>query len=119
MEERRRYKRLDLEVTLELERLDEGEIETLRYARVSVEDLSKTGIGFCSSLDLEVGSIYNAKLLIWTKEVIWTVIKIVRRVEKDGQYEYGGHFVGMTEADALKIQIYQMFQDAEEEQEGR
>lgn len=119
MEERRRYKRLELDVTLELERLDEGEIETLRYAHVSVEDLSKTGIGFRSNLDLQVGSIYNAKIQIWTKEIIWTVIKIVRKSEKDGRYEYGGHFVGMTEADALKIQIYQMFQDAEEEQKGK
>lgn len=114
MDDRRRYKRLELDVTLELERLDEGEIQTLRYAHVSVEDLSKTGIGFRSNLDLEVGSIFNARIQIWTKEVIESVIKLVRKNPKEGYIEYGGHFVGMTEADALKIQIYQMFTDAEQ-----
>lgn len=116
MEERRRYKRLELDVTLELERLDEGDIQTLRFAHVSVEDLSKTGIGFRSNLDLEIGSIYNARIQIWTKEVIESVIKLVRKNPKEEYYEYGGHFVGMTEADALKIQIYQMFNEAEQNQ---
>lgn len=114
MEERRRHKRLDLDVTLELERLDEGNIQTLRYAHVQVEDLSKTGIGFSSDVDLEIGSIYNSRIQIWTKEVIETIIKIVRKNPREGVYEYGGHFVGMTEADALKIQIYQMFNEVEE-----
>ena len=44
------------------------------------------------------------------------MIKLVRKNPKEEYYEYGGHFVGMTEADALKIQIYQMFNEAEQNQ---
>lgn len=113
MEERRKSKRLELDVTLKLERLDENGVATLKYVHISVQDISKSGIGFRSEQKLEVGSFYNARLQIWTKEVIDTVIKIIRRDEQDNSYRYGGQFVGMADADALKIEIYQMFSDAE------
>jgi hypothetical protein len=32
-------------------------------------------------------------------------------VDKDGGYQYGGSFIGMTETDALKIDIYQIFNE--------
>jgi hypothetical protein len=78
---------------------------------VDVTDLSRTGIGFKSQQMLETGTYYDAKIQIWTKEVIDTVIEIVRRVDKDGGYQYGGIFIGMTETDALKIDIYQIFNE--------
>ena len=46
MEEKRRHKRLELDVTVELERLDEDGVTTLRYSHVEVVDISRTGIGF-------------------------------------------------------------------------
>lgn len=113
MEERRRNKRLELNVELQLERLDEGDITTLKYTRVEVKDISKTGMGFASPRELEIGSMYNIRLQIWTKEIIETVIKIVRRDKMGSLYQYGCQFVGMTDTDALKIQIYQMFNDAQ------
>ncbi len=112
MEERRRCKRLALDVSLELERLDKGGITTLKYVHVEVSDLSKTGIGFHCEQDLEVGSFYNAKLEIWTKEIIDAILKIVRKKEGADGFQYGGSFVGMTDPDALKIEIYQMFEEA-------
>ena len=36
MEERRKHKRLDLEVMVELERLDEESVTTLKYVHVEV-----------------------------------------------------------------------------------
>lgn len=114
MQERRRNKRLDLNVSLEIERLDEGEgITTLKLVEVQVKDLSKTGIGFETKYPLKIGTYYNAKLVIWTKEVIPCVIEVVRGVENEDRFDYGGIFVGMTEADALKIEIYQLFNEAE------
>ena len=99
-QERRRHKRLDLEVSVELERLDEGGVTTLKYATVNVVDISKSGVGFTSNEVLEVGSFYDVKLQIWTKEVINAVVEIVRR-----------SFVGMPETDSLKIEIYQIFNE--------
>ncbi|MGN0481998.1 MAG: PilZ domain-containing protein [Lachnospiraceae bacterium] len=111
MTEKRRYKRLDLDVSLEMERLDEEGMTTLRYAHVQVKDISRSGIGFLSAQKLEIGSYYDAKIQIWTKEVIDAVIEIVRRDREGDGYHYGGVFIGMMDTDALKIDIYQIFND--------
>jgi D-mannonate dehydratase len=111
MEEKRKHKRLDLDVNVQLERLDEEGITTLKYVHVEVTDISRSGIGFKSQQELETGTYYDAKVQIWTKEVIDAVIEIVRREDKDEGYQYGGIFIGMTETDALKIDIYQIFND--------
>ena len=42
MEEKRKHKRLELDVTVELERLDEDGVTTLRYSHVEVVDISRT-----------------------------------------------------------------------------
>ena len=114
MEEKRRNKRLELDVTVELERLDKDEMTTLKYAHVETTDLSKSGIGFKSKQKLEVGSFYNTKLQIWTKEVIEAIIEIVRCEETKDGYEYGGVFIGMLDTDAMKIDIYQIFSEYKE-----
>ncbi len=112
MDERRRSKRLPLNVNLEIERLTQSQgITTVKYVEVMISDLSKTGIGFTTSVPLEIGSFYNARVSIWTKETIDAVIEIVRSVKRGDMYEYGGVFVGMPEADAVKIEIYQLFEE--------
>ena len=46
------------------------------------------------------------------KEVVDAVIEIVRRdALPEGGYKYGCRFIGMTDTDALKIDIYQIFND--------
>lgn len=114
MEDRRRCKRLDLDVSVQLERLDNKGLTTLRFLHVKVNDISKTGVGFYADQKLELGTYYDTKIQIWTKEVIDTVIELVRCEEADGSYHYGGVFIGMTETDALKIEIYQIFNELED-----
>jgi hypothetical protein len=111
MEEKRKHKRLDLEVNVQLERLDEDRVTTVKYVSVDVTDLSRSGIGFKSKVALETGTYYDAKIQIWTKEVVDAVIEVVRRTESEDGYTYGGIFIGMTDTDALKIDIYQMFNE--------
>lgn len=111
MEEKRKHKRLDLDVTVQLERLDKDGVTTLRYVHVDITDLSRSGIGFKASQELEVGTYYDTKLTIWTKEVIDAVIEIVRRDNAKEGYTYGAEFIGMTDTDALKIDIYQIFNE--------
>lgn len=113
MEEKRKHKRLDLDVDIQLERLDEAGVTTLKYVHVDVTDLSRSGIGFTCAKELETGTYYDTKIQIWTKEIVDAVIEIIRRVEKDGVYQYGAVFIGMTDTDALKIDIYQMFSEIE------
>lgn len=57
MEERRKHKRLDLEVMVELERLDEESVTTLKYVHVEVTDISRSGLGFKSKEILRLGAI--------------------------------------------------------------
>lgn len=111
MEEKRKHKRLDLDVSVQLERLDEDGVTTLKYVHVNVTDISRSGLGFRANQKLEVGTYYDTKIQIWTKEVVDAVIEIVRGEERDGEYHYGAIFIGMTDTDALKIDIYQIFND--------
>ena len=109
MEERRRSKRLDLDVSVQLERLDTDGVTTLKFIHVDVVDVSKTGIGFTATQKLEAGTYYDMKLQIWTKEIIDAVVEIVR--VEENEKGYGAVFVGMTETNALKIEIYQLFNE--------
>ncbi len=115
MEEKRKHKRLDTNVKVEIERIDEDNITTVKYMDVEVTNISKTGLAFrMPDVEFEIGTCFDAKIQIWTKETIDTVFKVVRsnRLE-DNTYEYGCIFVGMTDTDALKIEIYQLFNDVE------
>lgn len=115
MEEKRRSKRLELKVNIQLERVDEpGGLTTVQYVSVDVTDLSRGGIGFTTGQELKEHTYYDTELEIWTKEKIDTVIEIVRAVRReDGIFEYGASFIGMTEAEALKIDIYRLLQESQ------
>lgn len=116
MVEKRRAKRLELDVSIELSRISEGNgITTVKLAYVDVVDLSRNGIGFCTNQKLEIDSVYTTKIQIWTKDIIDAVIKIVRCKQEGERYHYGAIFVGMIDKDALKIDVYQMFFDSDGE----
>ncbi len=112
MIEKRQYKRLGLDVSIQLARLDDDRDSALKFVHVDVTDVSKSGIGFRSLKRLEVGSYYDTKIEIWTKEVVDAVVELIREEEMpDGSYKYGAIFIGLSNADALKIEIYQIFND--------
>lgn len=114
MEEKRKDRRLDLDVAIELERLDQGDVTTLKLVHVNVTDLSSSGMGFDTRQQLEYGALYDTRIKIWTKETIQAVIRIVR-CEKlaDDSYHCGATFVGLMSSDALKINIYSMLNPEE------
>lgn len=114
MDERRRSRRIDLTSKLILDRLDERDGNEVT---IDVINVSKTGVGFFSETPLEISSVYEGYLTIWTKEVIHAFIEIVRIEKKENGYEYGGFFVGMPDLDAKRIEIYEAFEDAEIETE--
>lgn len=64
------------------------------------------------SILLDIHTYYDTRIQIWTKEVVDAVIEIVRRTDsEEGVYHYGAVFICMTDTDALKIDIYQIFND--------
>ena len=103
MEERRRGNRIKLESTLVLNRLDGNEGQKVE---IDISDVSKSGIGFnCIGL-LEIGSVYEAFLRIWTQEVIHAFLEIVRIEKCEDGYNYGAVFIGMPEMEATRIEVY-------------
>ena len=68
MEEKRKHKRLDLYVDVQLERLDEEGVTTLKYVQVDVTDISRSGIGFNAKTQLSVGTYYNTKSCIYRND---------------------------------------------------
>lgn len=103
MEERRRANRRELESKLVLKRLDGGISEE---AEISILDVSKSGIGFSCAKLLEIGSVYEAFLRIWTQEVIHAFLEVVRIEKKQNEFCYGAVFIGMPEMDAARIEVF-------------
>lgn len=107
--ERRKNKRMYLESRLVIKRLDSK--EEPEEVAIELVDVSKTGIGFNCTVPLQIGAVYEAYLTLWTKEVIHAFIEIVRIVKRDEIFQYGGIFIGMSEMDASRIEIYGVVKD--------
>lgn len=110
MNEKRKYKRSDLDVTVQLRQCDNPEHKKIT---VEVQDLSREGIGFYSTEDIEIGEYYDAEIVIWTKEVIKVVLKIVRRTQLNNKevISYGAEFIGLSEGEKFRIDVYQCVEE--------
>lgn len=117
MQERRKNRRRDLESKIIIKSLNNpGE---QHEAIIDIIDASKTGVGFDCNMPLAIGTIYEAYLTIWTKEVLHTFIEIVRIEKKDDSFNYGATFVGMPGMDASRISIYDTVSEELEKQEQK
>lgn len=110
MEERRRSLRRELKSKILVKRLDSDIKEEIG---VDVKNVSKTGIGFYCDEALNIGSVYETFLTIWTMEVIHAFVEIVRIEKADNTFEYGGLFIGMPEMDLQRIEVYNVVNDVE------
>lgn len=105
MEEKRKSKRMDIDVHIQLKAIEGSNATKGQEYEVDVINVSRGGIGFRCSETLAVGDYYDIQIVIWTKERIDGVIKIIRY--NDGVY--GGQFIGLSPADSMKIEIYELF----------
>lgn len=116
MEERRKNRRLELSSKLLIKRLDAD--HAAKEVNIDVSDVSKTGVGFLCSEPLEIGAVYEVFLTLWMKEVLHCFLEIVRiEMKGENEYAYGSIFIGMSEAEASRIETYSTIakMDAEEE----
>lgn len=105
MSDRRRNRRIELEAKLLIKKMGPGGMS--KEVNIEVTDVSKTGVGFLCSEQLDMGAVYESFLTIWTKEVLHVFLEIVRVVDKgNGVREYGAIFIGMSEMDASRIATY-------------
>ena len=110
MQERRKSKRSPLDSTLIIKRLDDN---TAEEVAIDINDVSKGGVGFTCKEVLQIGTIYESYLTIWTKEVLHAFLQIVRIEMKENGYVYGASFVGLPEMDASRIAVYQTINEEE------
>lgn len=111
MEEKRKNKRMSMETAVELARLDEDGIATSKCVNADTMDISRGGLGFTTAKKLEIGTYYDTKICLWSREMVDAVLEIVHGEELEQGYRYGGEFIGISDTDALKIDIYQVFND--------
>lgn len=105
MEERRKNRRLELSSKLLIKRLDAD--HAAMEVNIDVSDVSKIGVGFCCGEPLEIGAVYEVFLTLWTKEVLHCFLQIVRiEMNEENRYSYGSIFIGMSEAEASRIETY-------------
>ena len=110
--ERRKSKRMELDSTLVMKRLDDGSQEEIS---IVIDDVSKTGVGFHCDTPLMIGTVYESYLQIWTKEVLHAFLEIVRIEKKGDMFQYGAIFIGMPEMDLSRIAVYETVTDMNQE----
>ncbi|MCR5670656.1 MAG: PilZ domain-containing protein [Butyrivibrio sp.] len=116
MEDRRKRKRLELSGEILLKQLGGG--EAAESAQIEITDCSSNGIGFTADVQLTIGNNYEANLTLWTKEVLHVFIQIVRATKENDVFRYGGIFIGMPDADKMRIDVYETVEDTLHSQEG-
>ena len=75
MEEKRKNKRTDLDINVSLGIITEDVNKEKEYIDVEITDVSKMGLGFKTDKQLLVGDCFDARIQIWTKEIIDAVLK--------------------------------------------
>lgn len=100
MEEKRRYKRLPVTLTLEISSLFKQDYEKIEGvdAPIHVTDISKGGIGFVSTSDFPLDYYFNACVQLGDEDAkLFTVIKLLRKdYLDDGEILYGCELVGVA-----------------------
>ena len=100
MQEKRRSKRLPIQLELVVSKLFRQEAaETIETdAPIQVVDVSKLGIGFVTTNDLPINYYFNARLELGSSEnSLYCVVQIIRKTPKeDGSQLYGCEFVGLA-----------------------
>lgn len=103
MEDRRRDNRRELISNIIIKKIGETSESDVR---IHILDVSKSGVGFTCAVPLEIGTVYEAHLRIWTQEVLHAFLEIVRIEKNSDHYSYGAIFIGMPAMDVARIETY-------------
>lgn len=109
-QERRRYKRLPIELSLEVDEVfkQDNIIINNLGASIMVFDISKSGIGFVSAAKLPIGYYFRGTINFGNGDFFRVVIQIVRSKDTDANRKvYGAEFVGLAPFLADKVDKYE------------
>lgn len=109
MSDRRRYKRLPIELNLEVDEVFKQDYVVIKNlnASVSVFDISRSGIGFISDASLPLGYYFRGRINLGDNDFFYVVIQIVRAHITENKKIYGAEFVGLAPFLADKVDKYE------------
>lgn len=111
MIERRKHKRLPIELSLEIKKIYKQDYVVIEDVdtEISVMDISKSGIGFVSKAKLPLDYYFDGKIKLGDNDYFYAVIHIIRgEVQQNGSGNlYGAEFVGLAPFLANKIDEYE------------
>lgn len=109
MEDRRKCKRLPVNIKLKIDSLYKSGDETLKNINddVTVINVSKTGIGFISDIELPIDCFFNAKITIDEEKTFYSVLRIVRNQKINEGFIVGCEFVGLADVLSENIDEYE------------
>lgn len=99
MSEKRRAKRLPVDITLKVESLykqDHIKVDSVNKT-IEVTNISKTGIGFRCDTELPLDFYFNAKITIDSEKFFFSVLKIIRKDFTEDSWHFGCEFVGLAD----------------------
>jgi len=100
MEEKRRSKRIPVQLELVVSKLFKQEAADIVEIDkpIHVVDVSRLGIGFVTENEFPLNYYFNAKLELGSPEnSLYCVVQIIRKQPKeDGTFSYGCEFVGLA-----------------------
>ena len=111
MQEKRKYKRLPITLSLEVSSLfNQEEIIDIGNAEFDVFNISKSGLGFTTTTLIPLKYYFNATIQFeGTNDCLKYVVKIVRsEVLDENKYLYGCEFVGLA---SIYDSIFEKYED--------
>ena len=122
MDEKRRDKRIPMEMSLSISDLYKDGMDTIvdLESDIQITDISSKGIGFVSKCILPIGYYFIADIEISTNlPQIITDVKIVRSSAIDKEnYHYGAQFVSISPSVKKMLDKFEEERNAEMEAEG-
>ncbi|WP_432665818.1 PilZ domain-containing protein [Wukongibacter baidiensis] len=109
MEDKRKSKRLPVNINLEIESLYQSGDKTFDDIndKVTLINVSKTGIGLISDIELPIGYYFNAKITIDEEKMFYSVLRIVRNQKINSGFMVGCEFVGLADVLSDSIDDYE------------
>ncbi|HWT75698.1 MAG TPA: PilZ domain-containing protein [Mobilitalea sp.] len=110
MMDRRKYKRLPIELHLEVDEVFKQDYIVIKNlnASVSVFDISRNGLGFISEASLPLGYYFRGRINLGDGDFFYVVIQIVRaHISENNHMVYGAQFVGLAPFLADKVDKYE------------
>lgn len=109
MADRRKFKRLPIELHLEVDEVFKQDYVVIKdlNASVSVFDISRSGIGFISEASLPLGYYFRGRINLDDNDFFYVVIQIIRAHITGEHKVYGAEFVGLAPFLADKVDRYE------------